>query len=103
MSVWIDMCTWSKPGPMARRKETYAHMVSDTYEELHVFAAKIGFPRHFFHSKARVHHYDVSSKFYDKAVAAGAFVTSSKDVLIRGKEMMRPAMDVQYKRAPGQV
>jgi hypothetical protein len=77
-------------------------MVADTYEELHAFAAKIGVGRHFFHAKSRVHHYDVSSKHYAKAVEAGAWVMSSKEVLTRGKEMMRPLMDAQYKKAQGQ-
>jgi hypothetical protein len=63
-------------------------MVADSFAELHDFAEKIGLGKHFFHKSSKVQHYDVSSKFYKKALAAGAVLVSSSEILARGRAMM---------------
>jgi hypothetical protein len=82
--IYIDDCVWKKP----KGRESYAHMVADTHAELHAFAEKIGLGRHFFHKSSKVQHYDVSSKFYRKAIEAGAQLTSRAGFLAHGKAMM---------------
>lgn len=43
--IYVDAATWKKPNG----RKAYAHMVADSIEELHEFAAKIGVKPHFFH------------------------------------------------------
>lgn len=83
--VYIDDCVWTK-GKTGR--ETYAHMVADTYDELHEFAAKLGVGRHFFHKSSKYHHYDISSKFYEKAIEMGAEKVRSTQIISLSKGMM---------------
>jgi 8-oxo-dGTP pyrophosphatase MutT (NUDIX family) len=54
--------------------------VSDVgYDELHVFAERVGVPRRGFEGD----HYDVPEESYDAIVAAGARETSTRDLLAR--------------------
>jgi hypothetical protein len=63
-------------------------MVADTYDELHEFAAKLGVGRHFFHKSSKYHHYDISSKFYEKAIEMGAEKVRSTQIISLSKGMM---------------
>lgn len=83
--IYVDDCKWTK-GPGGRQK--YAHMVADSYEELHEFAAMLGLGRHFFHKSAKYHHYDISSKFYQKALNMGAETVDSSTILEMSRKMM---------------
>lgn len=83
--IYVDDCTWTKG---AKGRETYAHLVADTYEELHKFAEILGVGKHFFHKSSKYHHYDISSKFYQKALDLGAQVVSSSTILRVSKQMM---------------
>lgn len=47
------------------------HMIADSEEELHQFAAKIGLKREWFQN-TRNPHYDVSLSYREKAVLCGA-------------------------------
>ena len=83
--VYIDDCVWTK-GKNGR--ETYAHLVADSYDELHEFATKLGVGRHFFHKSSKYHHYDISSKFYEKAIDLGAEKVHSSTILKMSRKMM---------------
>lgn len=83
--VYVDDCVWTKG---KKGRETYAHMVADTYDELHEFAAKLGVGRHFFHKSSKYHHYDISSKFYEKAIEMGAEKVRSTQIISLSKGMM---------------
>lgn len=83
--IYVDDCNWTKG---ERGREKYAHMVADSYDELHAFAAKIGLGRHFFHKSAKYHHYDISSKFYGKALDNGAEIADSSTILEMSRKMM---------------
>jgi hypothetical protein len=48
-----------------------SHMLADTVEELHAFAAKIGMRREWFQG-ASTPHYDLNESRYEAALAAGA-------------------------------
>jgi len=55
-------------------------MVSDTsLDELHAFAARVGFPPRAFHGD----HYDAPEEYYDDCVVAGALPTPSRELLRR--------------------
>lgn len=82
----------------------WSHLVSDTsYDELHVFAARLGIPRRGFD----LDHYDVPSSLYGRAIELGARAVTAKDVVhalrttglrVRGvdREKMRPIRRRQY-------
>lgn len=72
MTVYIDPPTWPGHGRM------WSHLVSDvSYDELHAFAGKVGYPRRAFERD----HYDVPSHRYADAVSAGAVEVSSREVV----------------------
>ena len=74
MTVLIDPPTWPGHGRL------WSHLVSDaSYEELHAFAAGLGLPRRAFERD----HYDVVAERFDAAVAAGAEVVSSREIVAR--------------------
>ena len=52
----------------ARNRHEWCHLIADTDEELHEFAAKIGMLRYWFQGD----HYDLTPKRRAAAVAAGA-------------------------------
>ncbi len=74
MAVLIDEPIWWFRG---RR---WSHLVSDvSYEELHGFAQQAGIPRRGFQGD----HYDVPEEYFDELIAAGASLTSSRELLRR--------------------
>lgn len=74
MTVLIDAPTWPGHGRL------WSHLVSDTsYDELHAFAAGIGLPRRAFERD----HYDVVEERFDAALAAGAELVSSREIVAR--------------------
>ena len=74
MTVLIDSPTWPGHGRL------WSHLASDSsLDELHAFAARIGLPRRAFERD----HYDVLAERFDDAVAAGAQVVSSREIVRR--------------------
>ena len=74
MAVLIDEPIWWFKG---RR---WSHLVSDlSYDEVHEFAERAGIPRRGFHGD----HYDVPEEYFADMIAAGATLTSSRDLLRR--------------------
>lgn len=70
MSVYVDdaVTLW--------RGRRWAHLMADTLEELHAFAARLGIPRHAFQDKTSGAHYDVSADLREQALALGATAIS---------------------------
>ncbi|MEV6947506.1 DUF4031 domain-containing protein [Streptomyces sp. NPDC051172] len=88
MTVYIDPPTWPGHGRM------WSHLISDvSYEELHVFAEKLGVPPRAFERD----HYDIPSHRYADVVAAGAREIGSKELVRRLTEagLRRPKGRVQ--------
>lgn len=74
MTVYIDRPTWPGHGRL------WSHLVSDvSYAELHEFAAGLGIPPRAFDRD----HYDVVAERFDTAVAAGAQVVTSREIVAR--------------------
>ena len=78
------MPIFTKPG--GRKK--YAHLVADSLQELHHFAAQIGVKPHFFHRAKSGWHYDITSEQHTKAILAGAKLIKSRDLLHIAKNLI---------------
>jgi len=76
--IYVDPAAWKKG---SKGRKAYAHLVADTYEEMHSFASTIGIKPHFFHRSAKYPHYDISEEQRDLAIEAGAQSISSKELL----------------------
>lgn len=70
MAVYVDDAIW----PWRGRR--WAHLMADTLEELHAFAASLGLPRHAFQDKASGAHYDIDHALRVQALALGAVAIS---------------------------
>jgi len=66
MTVYVDdaVTLW--------RGRRWAHLMADTLDELHTFAARLGIPRHAFQNKTSGAHYDVSADLRELAIVLGA-------------------------------
>lgn len=74
MTVYVDPPAWPAHGRL------WSHLVSDvSFEELHVFAEKVGVPSRSFHRD----HYDLPEERYAEIVAAGAQPVSSRELVRR--------------------
>jgi hypothetical protein len=72
--ILIDPPVWPGHGKL------WSHLVSDvSYDELHVFAARLGAPAHAFERD----HYDIPAKWYDEALRLGAEPVGSKELVAR--------------------
>lgn len=70
MAVYVDDAV------IAWRGQRWAHLMADTLDELHAFAARLGLPRRAFQDKASGAHYDVTSEMRTHALALGAVAIS---------------------------
>lgn len=70
MAVYVD------DPVMLWRGHRWAHLMADTLDELHHFAAQLGLPRHAFQNKTSGAHYDVTAELRLQAIALGAIAIS---------------------------
>ncbi|NLA68261.1 MAG: DUF4031 domain-containing protein [Gammaproteobacteria bacterium] len=79
MAVYVDdaVTLW--------RGRRWAHLMADTLDELHAFAASLGMPRHAFQDRTSGAHYDVTAELRERAIALGAVPISRH----RDREQMR--------------
>lgn len=54
------------------RGDRWAHLLADTLDELHAFAARLGLPRRAFQNKTSGAHYDVNVALRAQAIGLGA-------------------------------
>lgn len=74
MTVLVD------PPLVPWRGRLWSHLASDSsYEELHAFARSLGVPARGFDGD----HYDIPAELFDSAVAAGATVVRSRELVRR--------------------
>lgn len=88
MAILID------PPQVPGHGRWWSHVASDSsYEELHAFARRLGFPERGFDGD----HYDVPEEAYERVVAAGARPVSSRELVSRlraaGLRRPRPRRD----------
>lgn len=87
MTVYVDQLVEYPPGTVkeAARVKYWCHMFSDSLEELHAMAAKIGMRRSWFQGppEHKFPHYDVSTTYRMHAVRNGAVEVEeiTKDML----------------------
>ncbi|SCX72795.1 DUF4031 domain-containing protein [Variovorax sp. EL159] len=74
-------------------KHGYAwfHLVADSIQELHEFAASIGLSARAFHRGARHPHYDVTANQRRRALQHGATAISARDAVRIGLQAALPA------------
>lgn len=75
MTVYVDKAIWS----LGRMK--MCHMISDSEDELHSMADKIGVARKHYQVNSRYRHYDVCKSKRELAVKFGAKEISSKELV----------------------
>lgn len=70
MAVYVDdaVTLW--------RGRRWAHLMADTLEELHAFAAQLGMPRRAFQDLTSGAHYDVTAELRERAITLGAIPIS---------------------------
>lgn len=70
MTVYVDdaVTLW--------RGRRWAHLMADTLDELHAFAARLGMPRRAFQDKRSGAHYDIDAASRSVALALGAMPIS---------------------------
>ncbi len=69
MAVYIDRLQLH---PWRGRQVLWCHLIADTVEELHAFAAKVGCKRSWFEEDAKEPHYNLQRRLRARAVALGA-------------------------------
>jgi len=74
MTLLVDPPKWPAHGRL------WGHLVSDhSYDELHAFARLLGIPERGFDAD----HYDIPAEYLDHALAAGAHLVTSAELVIR--------------------
>jgi len=63
------------------RGKEWCHLVADSLEELHAFAARLGLQRGWFQNKGRYPHYDVTMAVRGRALRLGA-IDADRETLI---------------------
>jgi hypothetical protein len=83
--VYVDDANIQKHG------YSWYHLMADTREELHEFAASIGIPTRAFHRGARHPHYDITERQRLRALRHGAAAISERDAVRIGRKLAKPS------------
>lgn len=88
MSVYVDEAVWEWRG------KKWCHLLADSLDELHAFAAKLGMQRAWFQSEGRYPHYDLTENKRTVALDLGAIaIDRRKTIEVARKlreEFLRP-------------
>lgn len=81
MAVYVgnELIEW--PG------KRWRHLVADTLEKLHAFAARIGLRRGWFQDRASFPHYDVTTDVRERALNASAVASRKTEMLIAARKL----------------
>ena len=79
MAVYVDHAR------IEWRGRLWCHLVADDLEELHHFAQRLSLPRSWFHRRASLPHYDVTTCARVQALRAGALPVTSREIVLRGR------------------
>lgn len=92
MPVYVD------DARIAWRGKLWSHLVADTVEELHEFAARLGLRPEWFQRKTLYPHYDVTSSVRERAIVLGA-VAAHKEVVVTRAKGLRAQLNEQARQA----
>ena len=81
MTVYVD------DSKLEWRGQLWCHMVADSLQELHHFAAKLGLRRSWFQDKTAYPHYDITLKLRNKAIRLGARMGDKQTIVSCAKEL----------------
>lgn len=79
MPVYVDSARIR--AKLGRWPANWSHLVADTEEELHEFAAALGLRREWFQGHTRIPHYDVTDEKRKEAIARGAVEITSRELV----------------------
>jgi len=92
MAILIDSFMNGARGPYHFRHRRCGHLVSDTsIEELHAFAENLGMRREWFQRRS-IPHYDLTGERYELALARGAALVSSRELVRRAVRWDTPSL-----------
>ena len=94
MAVYVDDAIW----PWRGRR--WAHLMADTLDELHAFAAALGMPRHAFQDRTSGAHYDVTAELRARAIELGAVPISRHLDRVRMRAVIANARRQGRREAP---
>lgn len=63
------------------------HLIADTLDELHAFAAKLGMRRAWFQEHGRYPHYDLAATRRERAVRLGAVELDARAFVEKAREL----------------
>lgn len=69
------------------RGKLWCHLVADSLDELHAFAARIGLRKSWFQDRASFPHYDVTVDVREKALLCGALPSGKTQMLIVARKL----------------
>jgi len=93
VTVYLD--DWRQRARLGPVDDRWSHLVADTDDELHAFAARLGMERAWFQTNARrphQAHYDVPERLRDRALELGAVAVTWRQVggMMRRRRSARP-------------
>jgi hypothetical protein len=75
------------------RGKLWCHLVADSLDELHAFAAALGLKRAWFQGKASYPHYDVTTGVRGRALAMGAIAAGKTQMLASARKMKNELLE----------
>lgn len=69
------------------RGRLWCHLVADSLDELHAFAARIGLRRSWFQAHAAFPHYDVTIDVRERALRIGAVASGKAQMLVSARKL----------------
>jgi hypothetical protein len=94
MAVYVDEIMACIPNKNWKWTKA-CHLVADTLDELHLFAAKLGLKRAWFQNNPRLPHYDLTEGRRKKAVELGAVEIDRKGLAARMKRLQNAAYNLK--------
>jgi hypothetical protein len=69
------------------RGKLWCHLVADSLDELHAFAAAIGLKRSWFQDRASYPHYDITMSVRERAIKRGALSVGKREMLQAARKL----------------
>jgi len=79
--VYVDEATWEWRG------QFWCHLLADSIDELHEFAARLGLRRSWFQGSSRFPHYDLTVNKRLLAIRLGAQAVDARTAVVRARTL----------------